>query len=183
MAVTLVKEDGTGLANANSYADAADALLYMEQTGRKEAWAALTGNARLSALINATAYMDDTYGSRYLGDRVVATEDTQALDWPREGVLYSSGAVILPTDIPPEIGEACMEFALIDATAGLNPNPAYDASGRAVDYSRVLVVGAVEKETHFGGSPSPTARRRYPVAERVLRKYLRASSGRLLLRA
>ena len=182
MAVTLIKEDGTGLANANSYADAADALAYMETTGRKSVWTAFSANDRLSALIVASAYMDDVYAARYLGELNEPTQDTQALQWPRQGLLYPSGALILPADIPPEIAQACAEFALISAQGNLDPNPTYDASGRAIKVSKVRVEGAVSKETEFDGGTAPVTRRKHPSAERVLRKWLIPSS-RLLLRA
>ena len=51
MAVTLVKEDGTGLPNANSYEDDVGASQYMEDTGRKTEWRAFSGADRTSALI------------------------------------------------------------------------------------------------------------------------------------
>lgn len=182
MAVTLVKEDGTGLANANSYADAADALAYMEQTGRKSVWSAFSANDRLSALIVATAYMDDIYADRFLGVPSVATEDVQALAWPRDELTLPSGAAIASADIPPEIAQAAAEFALISAQGNLDPNPTYDATGRAVKVSKVRVEGAVSKETEFEGGTRPVTRRKHPTAERVLRKWLIPSS-RLLLRA
>lgn len=182
MAVTLVKEDGTGLANANAYQDAAGALAYMEQTGRKTAWTAFSANDRLAALINAAAYMDDIYGDRYLGIISVATQDTQALLWPRDELTLPSGAAIASADIPKEVAEACAEFALISAQGNLDPNPTYDASGRSVKRALVRVEGAVTKETEYDGGTNPTTRRRHPSAERVLRKWLTPSS-RLLLRA
>ena len=182
MAVTLVKEDGTGTLAANSYEDAAGALAYMEQTGRKSAWTAYSANERLAALINATAYMDDTYGARYLGILSVATQDTQVLAWPRDDLYLPSGAAIASANIPVEIAQACAEFALIDAAGQLDPNPIYDATGRSVKVSKVRVEGAVEKETEYDGGTRPTTKRRHPTAERVLRKWLQPSS-RVLLRA
>ena len=182
MAVTLVKEDGSGLANANAYEDASGALAYFANTGRTDAWKAYSADARLAALVNATTYMDDVYGDRYLGELNATTQDTQALLWPRQGLLLPSGAAILPANIPPEIPAACCEFALISAAGDLDPNPTYNASGRSVSYERVRVEGAVEKETHYDGGTGKVTKRRHPTAERVLRKWLRPVS-RLVLRA
>jgi hypothetical protein len=182
MAVTVVKEDGTGLANANSYADEADALAYLESTGRKDAWTAFSGNDRRAALIVATQYMDDTYVNRYLGIVSVATQDTQALLWPRDELTLPSGADLASNLIPPEVAQACAEDALVAATDGIDPNPTYDPSGRSVKVSKVRVEGAVSKETEFDGGTRPVVNRRHPAAERVLRKWLTPSS-RLLLRA
>lgn len=182
MAVTIVKEDGTGLANANAYADEADALAYLESIGKKDAWTVFSGNAKRAALIAATQFMDDRYVARYLGDISVATQDTQALLFPRDNLEFPSGALIPSANIPVEIGQACAEYALVAATTGIDPNPTYDASGRPVKVSKVRVEGAVAKETEFDGGTTPVINRRHPAAERVLRKWLTPTS-RLLLRA
>ena len=42
MAITLIQEDGTGLANANVYATIAEAAQDLENTGRKDAWGAFS---------------------------------------------------------------------------------------------------------------------------------------------
>jgi len=183
MAITLTKEDGTGLANANSYEDDAGAKAYMELTGRKDEWAAFGTQDRLAALIVATQFMDQTYRCRWLGELAEATQDTQALDWPRDGLKLPSGAVIASTAIPAAIAQACAEYALIAAGNGINPNPTYDASGKSISKLKVRVEGAVSKETEFASASSgPVLFRRYPRAEGVLREYITAAS-RTLLRA
>lgn len=180
-------EDGTGLPDANSYITLAEAETYLDATGRAcaGAWSLASTDDKNSALINATQYMDTTYRCRYLGERAEATIDTQALEFPRDGLFAPSGAAIDSADIPPEIGNACAEFALIAIAGEIQPDPApVDASGRTVELLRVRVEGAVEKETRYtgGSATSGSARRSYPRAERVLRKWLRPAS-RLLLRA
>ena len=79
MAFVLIKEDGTGKVDANSYADVAegdafhDAHLYaMDWTG------AITGT-KTAALVMATRLIDAHYQFRGF-----KTHDTQALQWPRE---------------------------------------------------------------------------------------------------
>ena len=182
MAITLTKEDGTGLANANSYEDDAGASAYMEQTGHKAVWRAFSASQRNAALIVATQFMDQKYNARWLGILAEATEDTQALNWPRDDLFLPSGAVLPSDPIPVEIAQGCAEYALIDAGGGINPDPTYDASGRSVKITEVLVVGAVGKKTEFDGGTAPVTNRRYPAAEGVLRKWLTPSS-RTLLRA
>lgn len=185
MAITLTKEDGNGLANANSYEDDAGATAYMENTGRKDAFKAFDTSARLGALISATAYMDDTYRDRFKGDLVEATQDTQALAWPRENLTLPSGAVRDPTSIPAEISEACAEFAFAMLSAGvtdLQPNAVYDATGRTVDEQTVRVEGAVLKSVKYTGGTGSPKRRKYPAAERILRRWLCPSGGNLVTR-
>lgn len=183
MAITLTKEDGTGLANANAYEDVAGANQYMEDTGRRTEWTAFSSAERRSALIVATQFMDQTYRCRWLGVPQESTQDTQALDWPREGLFLPSGAVRPASPIPDAILQGCAEYALIAASdAGINPDPTYDASGRALSYDRKRVEGAVEIEKHFTGGTTPVINRTYPKAEAVLREFLTPSS-RTLLRA
>jgi len=183
MAVTLVKEDGTGLPNANSYEDDASASQYMEDTGRKAEWRAFSGAERTSALIAATLFMDSTYRCRYLGVRAAATIDTQALEFPRDDLYLPSGAAKPSTDIPLEVQQACAEYALVAASGPIQPDPTYSDSGRAVSMERKRVEGAVEIETQYDGSPAGVINRRYPAAERILSRWLRVNVGGLLLRA
>jgi hypothetical protein len=82
MALTLIKENGTGLANANAYATAADGDAYHEGHLYATAWTlASTGNKE-AALVMATrlidAYMD--FGGK-------KTTSGQALQWPRSGCV------------------------------------------------------------------------------------------------
>ena len=61
MALTLIKEDGTGLANANSYASAADGDTYHAGHYYASVWtSATTGNKEI-ALVMATRLIDASY--------------------------------------------------------------------------------------------------------------------------
>jgi len=187
MAVTLVKEDGTGLANANSYEDVAGADQYMENTGRKAQWKAFSSAVRTSALIVATQFMDSYYRCRYLGVRAEATIDTQALEFPRDGLAAPSGAAILSANIPVEILQAAAEYALVAAAGPIQSNPTQSATGRGLSYERKRVEGAVEIEKHYDGSPggSPLSiSQAYPAADLILSRWLKSAiAGGLLLRA
>jgi hypothetical protein len=79
MALTLVKEDGTGLSNANSYASVADGDAYFEGHLYATAWTAATSGTKAAALVMATRLVDTQF--QFNGYR--ANED-QALQWPRE---------------------------------------------------------------------------------------------------
>ena len=79
MALTLVKEDGTGLATANSYATAAEADSYFDAHLYASAWTAATATTKAAALVMATRLVDSQY--QFNGFRA---HDTQALQWPRE---------------------------------------------------------------------------------------------------
>jgi len=78
MALTLIKEDGTGRTDANSYATVAEADSYFEAHLYAAAWTAATAATKASALVMATRLVDSQY--QFNGYRA---HDTQALQWPR----------------------------------------------------------------------------------------------------
>jgi hypothetical protein len=79
MALTLVKEDGTGKTNANSYAGAADGDAYFEAHLYAQAWTNADTGAKETALVMATRLIDSM--CQFSGRRA---HSTQALQWPRE---------------------------------------------------------------------------------------------------
>ena len=78
MAITLVKEDGTGLANANAYASAADGDAYHAGHLYATAWTGATDDQKAAALVMATRLIDGQY--QFNGLR---SQSGQALQWPR----------------------------------------------------------------------------------------------------
>jgi hypothetical protein len=78
MALTLIKETGAGLANANSYADVADGNAYHDGHLYATAWTAATDAQKSVALVMASRLIDAEY--QFSG---VQTMDGQALAWPR----------------------------------------------------------------------------------------------------
>ena len=82
MALTLIKEDGTGRADANSYADAANGDTYHDGHLYASAWTAATADRKAAALVMATRLIDSQF--QFNGSR---TNEGQALQWPRAGCL------------------------------------------------------------------------------------------------
>lgn len=78
MSVTIIVEDGTGLANSNSYVSASDATAYWSAR-QNAAWAAATSDEVNGALLVATQYIDLYY--TFQGNQLT---DTQALQFPRD---------------------------------------------------------------------------------------------------
>ena len=58
MALTLIKEDGTGLATANAYADVSDSDSYHEGHLYATAWTAATADNKAKALVMASRVLD-----------------------------------------------------------------------------------------------------------------------------
>jgi hypothetical protein len=122
--VTMVVEDGTGLANANSYGSDAEAFAYHEARGNA-GWAAPSSpsaDAHLSALIRATSYIDGRYGTRFPGTRLNGRD--QALQWPREDAVDEDGFEVEDDEVPAEVKRATFEAALreLASPGSLNPD-------------------------------------------------------------
>ena len=79
MALTLIKEDGSGVADANAYASVADADAYHDGHLYATAWNGATAEKKTAALVMATRLIDSLF--QFNG---VRTKATQALQWPRE---------------------------------------------------------------------------------------------------
>ena len=129
MALTLVKEDGTGLSNANSYASVADGDGYFEGHLYATAWTAATSGTKAAALVMATRLVDTQF--QFNGYR--ANED-QALQWPRErcpdpdrnAVTSSLQSPVLSSFVPSNevpkgvanaVCEMARELLIVDRTA------------------------------------------------------------------
>src|SRR5438067_8742813 len=82
MALVLVKEDGTGLANANSYASAADGDAYHDGHYYAATWTGTTTGNKEKALVMATRLIDASY--QFIGFK---NGTVQALQWPRRGAV------------------------------------------------------------------------------------------------
>lgn len=113
--MALITEDGTGLANAESYITVSAADTYFSDRGNA-AWAALTTAAKEQALRKATDYMVAWYQTRWTGYRKTST---QALDWPRCLAPRKDVPCTYWPDnvVPAAVQHACAELA-VRASAG-----------------------------------------------------------------
>lgn len=153
-------EDGTGVADANSYVLVAEADLYFADRG-VGTWATLNTAQKQAALVKATDYLDQRYGSRYVGVKYSAT---QSLEWPRLDSNFDTD------EIPPKLKYACFEYALRASAAELAPDPLMDAAGVSMVTTRVAA-GPVEQEFQPVGGYSASVKtlRPYPAADMYLR--------------
>ena len=78
MAIALIKEDGTGRPDANTYADVADADAYHAGHLYATAWTGASPDNKAAALVMASRLIDAEY--QFNGTRTTAN---QALQWPR----------------------------------------------------------------------------------------------------
>ena len=107
MALTLIKEDGTGKADANSYAAVADGDAYHDGHLYASAWTAATTENKEKALVFATRLVDAEF--RFKG---VKANTTQALQWPRSDCRDPDGDDYLASDaVTSAVVQATCEMA------------------------------------------------------------------------
>lgn len=168
--MTLTVEDGTGLANADSYVSVADTTAYHLSRGNA-AWAAGAPTDQETALRRSTFWIDPTYRGRFPGYQVNGRG--QSLEWPRIGAyvtipdngrsdafyygnerdyVYLNGVYYIPpTQVPREVITATCEAALRELVSPgvLAPDQTRD------DLLASLKVGPITL-TYGGGSPDNT---------------------------
>lgn len=105
----MIVEDGTIVPDANSYVDLDYADAYFA-TRRVAGWAELTVDQQEGALINATDFVEITYGSSFKGSMIEPL--TQSLSWPRTGVVLVAGVNIPDDEIPKRLKDAVCDLAL-----------------------------------------------------------------------
>lgn len=150
--MALIVEDGTGLADAETYASLADALTYLTRRQRHTDWAAVSDELKEAYLVTATDWIDCRFS--YLNGVLVST---QALGFPRTGGV----------GLPVAVKNACIELADRARTVSLMPDPTHDAGGRVLRSAKK--VGPIAKETEYasGAIPLPA----FPAVERMLAPY------------
>jgi hypothetical protein len=160
--MSLVVEDGTGLATAESYISVADASTYHTARGNA-AWAALASDTvREQCLRKATDYMVAVFRDVWQGSRTYA--DTQALCWPRYEVVIE-GVCLANNVIPDTIKRACAELALKSATEDLMPDEEQKTISETVGQISV---------TYDNNSPQS---KRWKYIDAMLAPYLNSKSG------
>jgi hypothetical protein len=115
MALVLIKEDGTGRVDANSYADIADGDAYFDGHLYATAWTAASSGNKEKALVFATRLIDAEY--QFNGYRA---HNGQALQWPREQCPDPDKGLITISVLVPFLGDfvdaEIVPKAVVDAT-------------------------------------------------------------------
>lgn len=119
MPLVLIKEDGTGKSDANTYALTADGDAYHEAHLYASTWTGATTPNKEKALVMATRLIDAYF--QFNGFKRLST---QALQWPRRecrdpdieagvipGLFLSRGPFLDETKVPPVVVNATAEVA------------------------------------------------------------------------
>lgn len=184
MALVLIKEDGTGLSNANSYAVAADGDAYHAAHLYATTWTSATDDKKAAALAMATRLIDCE--CEFLGFRKSVA---QALQWPRvqvpdreaPGVYWVPGMVIA-------IGPAAPVYLSCDLVPQCVINAACELARELLVVDRTgAPLGEGLKSSAFSGSTfvfDKTDRRPVltPVVEALLSRVLLGSPGKSAVR-
>jgi len=104
--LALVLISTPGAVDANSYATAAEGTTYHEGHLYASAWTGASTATKEAALVMATRLLDALV--EWSG---LATSETQALAWPRVGMLTRNGYVIESSEIPADLKSATAEYA------------------------------------------------------------------------
>lgn len=159
-------EDGTGLADANSYTSVEFADAYFAERNIT-AWAAIaTTDLKQGYLVQATDYINFRFGPRLAGERLTTT---QALLFPID--LYDG--------MPVNILKATSEYALRAKSGPLAPDPTTNATGMAVTET-AKKVGPLETKTKFassGAGSMPARFKPYPAADALMVEFLNSGSS------
>ena len=107
MALTLIKEDGTGKVDANAYANVADGDAYHDGHLYAPAWTAAVTASKEAALVMAARLIDSQF--QFGGSK---SSDAQALQWPREDCRDPDAADFLASGaVPKAVVDATCEMA------------------------------------------------------------------------
>jgi hypothetical protein len=164
--MTLIVEDGTALATAESYVSVADASTILTARGSDQ-WMTMTTTQMEQALRRATAFMVGRYRLRWLGTRMTMT---QALDWPRSLVPMRDvpfTTYLLNTIVPQDVKTACALLALRAASGPLLA----DQSQR----KHSVTVGPIST-VYAEGAPVAV---QYVEVDNMLRAYMKNGAGQV----
>ena len=162
--MALTVETGTGSATADSYISEANAITYLDNmaaSGSSNVFTAASTAAAEIALRNATRTIDSMFGLRFKGSRLLGT---QALQWPRVGVVTNDNYAVDSDAVP----------ALVkNDTSRLTPDQ--DTPGAILEER--LKADVVETETRYGGA---SQQKYYKIVSDILGPLLH-SAGRVVL--
>lgn len=151
--MTLIVEDGSGMATAESYISVADADTYIAAyKGADSTWDGATEGAKEIAARQATQYLDGAY--HYQG---VPETSTQALEWPRSYAYDERGYAY--DGLPTKLVNATAEVMFLIVTGEtITENVSKTAQTKREK------VGDIEVEYVDGATLQPA----YPAVNRLL---------------
>lgn len=149
MAITITVEDGSNVANANSFVTIAEARSYAVERG---VTLSATDDDVAVMLIKACDYLE-AQANRYQGE---ITNESQALQWPRIDVYISGSKTAFPSNAIPKQLKSAQSSLVVAISEGVDIMPNYSAA----DFVTEETVGPITTKyadlTKIGITPTLT---------------------------
>lgn len=171
--MTLIVEDGSNVADANSYLTLADADAYHTLHGNAD-WPATTMDNTATkelALIRATSSIELLYGQRY---KSIPQYAIQSLLWPRQVMVINRFVLTQSGTIPKQLKDAVAEVALMSLN-GEDIFPLPNAN-RAIN-SKSVTVGEISTSVSYSGAPPVEQFAGFNKIDLILVPLLRSEGG------
>ncbi len=163
--MAIVVEDGTGRADAESYASIADADARHVKFGDMPNWAAESDvTLREQALREATQFLESEYRGRLPGYRA---SKEQALHFPAFSAFDADGYLLDSSDVPAAMVQATCALSDRAIAGTLRPDV---VDGGSLARERVKVGPIEEDLTYVGGQD--TGRTSYEIVDSILSRLL-----------
>jgi hypothetical protein len=162
--MALVHEDGTGKADAESFASVADADAYFVKYGASAAWTAADDATKEVGLRTAARRMRALYRGAWIGRRYL---ETQALSWPRSEAWDEDGYLISHTIVPPAVRDA---NTILAGNHVDGDDLMADVSDDAAVTSESVKIGPIAVAQEFAGAKP--VEKQYPLVDELLRPLL-----------
>jgi hypothetical protein len=164
--MTLIVEDGSGLATAESFSSVTSANTYIENRyGAGTTWASKTDAQKEQYLRLGTEFLVNQYRGRWKGEMKTTT---QALPWPRINVTDEEGNTRSSSILPPEL-----VYATVESAKRLSEGTTLEEDLKRGGHVEMVQVGPITKKL----SQSATPETRYTRIDRLLSGLLTSGTG------
>jgi hypothetical protein len=163
--MSLIVENGTGLSNAESLISVSELISHHVNRGNTNINLLSTQEAE-EALRRTSDYFLQTYKDRWKG---CLLNTTQALDWPRSGIVLNDGSIVYPGTIPARVKQAFADLAFKAAGGELLGDISQQVIRQKVDVLEVEY------------QPNTRQTKRYTAIDAMLAPYLTGYSAGLTM--
>ena len=150
MAITITIEDGSNVANANSFVTVAEVRAYAEARG---VTLPVADDSLAVMLIKACDYLE-AQANRYQGE--IANE-SQALQWPRIDVYISGSETAFPSNAIPKQLKSAQSSLVVAISEGVDIMPNYSAADFVTEETVGPITTKYADPTKVGIVPTLTA--------------------------
>lgn len=169
--MAIIVEDGTGLADAETWVDVAAVTTYLTNRNLETAWVAASPAAQEAALRESADYLTQTFRGLWKGTILTST---QVLPFPRENIVDEEGRDV--TGVPDQLKNAQIELAALAISTSLVENLTTDSGIIKREKDKIDVI---ESETEYVGGKRTQPK--FVKVERMLYSLLVAGYGQVTM--